>query len=179
MKAKLGKHPKGDSPRRVSIEVDNFDTWSMEHTVALLVLPMLIQLKNTMHGVPGSFVNDEVEDYYAQKVFDFMQEDKDEVFVQGVKRWNDTLDKMIWSFQQLALDDDYDSKYHHGKMKTDWVPSEHKILNPVTGKMERTFEMIDLNPHEHWSDYVGHEMHNARIQEGLELFGKHLRDLWD
>jgi hypothetical protein len=39
--------------------------------------------------------------------------------------------------------------------------------------------MVDENPGEHWYDIVGHQLHEERIQEGLELFGKHLRDLWD
>jgi hypothetical protein len=98
------------------------------------------------------------------------------VFDQGCKKWEEILDKMIWSFQQL-VDDSYDSKYHHGHMKLGWKPIE--ITNPVTGVVENMYEMVDENPGEHWYDHVGHELHEDRIQEGLELFGKYYRNLWD
>jgi len=39
--------------------------------------------------------------------------------------------------------------------------------------------MIDKNPTEHWTDYIGMRIHEERIQEGLELFGKYYRHLWD
>jgi hypothetical protein len=39
--------------------------------------------------------------------------------------------------------------------------------------------MVDKNPKEHWYDHIGSQEHEKRIQEGLELFGKHFRDLWD
>jgi hypothetical protein len=45
--------------------------------------------------------------------------------------------------------------------------------------MENTFKMIDDNPEEHWYDRDGHQLHEDRIQEGLDLFGKHFRSLWD
>ena len=39
--------------------------------------------------------------------------------------------------------------------------------------------MVDKNPTEHWYDIVGHQKHDERIQEVLELFGKFFRTLWD
>ena len=39
--------------------------------------------------------------------------------------------------------------------------------------------MIDNNPEEHWFDANGHAEHVKRIQEGLDLFGKYYRNLWD
>jgi hypothetical protein len=45
--------------------------------------------------------------------------------------------------------------------------------------VEKAYEMVDENPGEHWYDHIGHELHEERIQEGLELFGKYFRSLWD
>ena len=43
---------------RVSyIKIDKYDTWSMDHTLAMIVLPMLKQLQATKHGAPN--VDDE------------------------------------------------------------------------------------------------------------------------
>lgn len=179
MKAKIGKFPKGNGHRRIDIEIDTFDTWSMDHTLALIIYPMLLQLKATKHGVPNDFVKDVGgEDYSDQKSFDFYQETHDLAFEKGCELWDEALDKMIWSFEQI-LKDDYDEFYHHGTPKFDWVPSNKPFYNPITKKMEDTFQMVDKNPNEHWYDIVGHQLHEDRIQEGLILFGKYFRNLWD
>ena len=36
--------------RKIKIRIDRYDTWSMDHTLALITLPMLKQLKATAHG---------------------------------------------------------------------------------------------------------------------------------
>jgi hypothetical protein len=85
---------------------------------------------------------------------------------------------MIWAFEQLVKGD-YDKQYHHGEPKYDWVKTDKQYPNPITGKMEATYKMVDKNPSEHWYDTVGHQKHDERIQEGLELFGKYFRSMWD
>jgi hypothetical protein len=40
-------HPKIDY-----VKIDKWDTWSMDHTLAQIVLPMLKQLQATKHGSP-------------------------------------------------------------------------------------------------------------------------------
>jgi len=114
----------------------------------------------------------------GQMTFDFYQEDHTAAFDTCVKNWEDTLNKMIWSFQQL-VHDDYDALYHHGNPKYDWVKLDEQYVDPVTGKKEDAFQMVDTNPEEHWYDMKGHNLHEERIQEGLELFGKYYRNLWD
>ena len=177
MRVKLGRYL-NSKERKIDIQIDKFDTWSLDHTLSLIILPALIQLKLTKHGVPSEFVNDSAEDYHDQATFDFMKEDKDEVFQKGCDAWDETLDKMIWSFQQIALAD-YDTKYHHGDIKIGWKKSDKQYPNPVTGKSEPTYEMVDENPDEHWYDQVGHALHEERIQEGVDLFAKYFRNLWD
>ena len=85
---------------------------------------------------------------------------------------------MIWSFEQLTKDN-YSDQYHHGNIEYDWVKADKQYPNPITGKMEPTYQMVDKNPDERWYDYVGHQLHEKRIQEGLDLFGKYYRALWD
>ena len=179
MKLNLSRYPKGNGKRRIDIQIDPFDTWSLDHTLATIILPALIQLKNTKHGVPGGLTDRVGGDFDNNLVFDFIKEDDAEVFNQLCDSWDDVLDKMIWSFLQLSIEDDYDNKYHHGKMETDWVESDYTYTDPITGKIEKTYQMVDKNPEEHWFDQIGSQEHEKRIQEGLELFGKHFRDLWD
>ena len=179
MKVNLGKFPKGNGNRKVDIKIENYDTWNMDHSLSMIILPMLIQLKNTKHGVPSDIINDVGgADYDQQDSFDFYKETHNDAFDEACKKWDEILDKMIWSFQQLALDD-YDNKYHHGNLEYDWVKSDKTYPNPITGKIEATYQMVDKNPNEHWYDYVGHQLHEERIQEGINLFGKYYRNLWD
>ena len=179
MKINIGKYPKGNGQRKVNIQIDKFDTWSMDHTLAMIIYPMLLQLKETKHGVPNEIVSDiGGENYSEQQSFDFYSETYQESFDKACDRWDEILDKMIWSFQQIA-EDTYENKYHHGEAKYDWVKTDKQFHNPLTGKMEDTFQMVDKNPDEHWYDHVGHRLHQERIQEGLELFGKYFQNLWD
>lgn len=177
MKVDIRKYPKY-AERKVSVEIENFDTWSLDHTLALIILPALIQLKEFKHGIPSDFATTGGEDWQDQKCFDFYSEANDWAFEERVKQWDEVLDKMIWSFQQLVVDD-YGDQYHHGEMKMDWVKTDKLYPNPITGKMEATYQMVDKNPDEHWYDHVGHKLHEDRVQEGLELFGKYYRTLWD
>jgi len=178
MKINIGKFPKNGN-QKVDIHIDNWDTWNMDSTLAKIIYPMLIQLKESKHGVPSELVNDVGgEDWTDQSCFDFYKDTHNESWELACKRWDEVLDKIIWSFQQIAYKD-YDSQYHHGDAKFDWVKSDKTYPNPITGKIEPTYQMVDKNPSEHWYDYVGHQKHEERIQEGLELFGKYYRSLWD
>jgi hypothetical protein len=178
MKVKIGRYPKGDTERRISIDIERFDTYSVDHTLAYIIMPLLVQLKHTKHGIPNEFAEVGGADYDSQESFDFYKETHNDSFDEGCKRWDEVLDKMIWSFQQL-IDDDYEAKYRHGDSEFDWVKTDKQYPNPVTGKLEDTFQMVDKFPEQHWTDYEGMRKHEERIQEGLELFGKYYRNLWD
>jgi hypothetical protein len=178
MKVNIGKYPRGPGQRKISVEIEKFDTWSFDHTLAHIIYPALIQLKEQKMGVPGDFANDVGgENYSEQKSFDFYEESHQWAFEEKCKLWDETLDKMIWSFEQL-IKDEYEDQYHHGKGEYDWVESDHTFPNPITGKVEKTYQMVDKNPDEHWFDIEGQQLHEARIQEGFELFGKYFRNLW-
>jgi hypothetical protein len=179
MKVKIGKYPKNNNNRKIDIQIENFDTWSFDHTLALIIYPALLQLKATKHGIPNELVDDVGgEDWREQDCFDFYKETHNESFDIACKRWDEVLDKMIWSFKQLA-DDNYNAKYHHGKSEYDFVETDKLYPNPISGKMEKTYQMVDKNPDEHFFDAEGLRLHEERIQEGLELFGKYYRSLWD
>ena len=179
MKINIGKFPKKDSgSRKIKVEIENHDTWNLDNTLALIIYPALLQLKATKQGVPSEFGDVGGETWGTQERFEFYQESHDEAWKVGIERWEEILEKMIWSFEQL-LKGEYDEQYHHGDPKYDWIKSDKTFANPITGKVEETFQMVDKNPTEHWYDSVGHLKHEERIQEGLELFGKYYRNLWD
>ena len=133
MKVNIRKYNKGNTNRRIDVKVENFDTWSLDHTLASIILPALIQLKHTKRGVTSEFTDRIGGDFDSNLVFDFIKEDEDKVFDQLCDKWDEVLDKMIWSFLQLSIEDDYDHQYHHGKMDFEWIESEHTYTDPVTG----------------------------------------------
>ena len=57
MKVNISKYPKGSGSRKVSVQIDSFDTWSLDHTLANIIYPALLQLKEQKQGVPGDFAN--------------------------------------------------------------------------------------------------------------------------
>ena len=66
MKVNIGPYPNGNKSRKVKIKIDRHDTYSMDHTLALIILPMLVQLRNTKHGIPHEFAEVGGEDYNSQ-----------------------------------------------------------------------------------------------------------------
>jgi len=74
--------------QKVDIHIDKWDTWSMDHTLAHIIVPMLKQLKATKHGIPNEFVIE------------------GEPWEDSEARWDSVLDKMIWAFEQIIRDDD-------------------------------------------------------------------------
>jgi hypothetical protein len=173
----MGKYLNTKS-RKIDVNIDKYDTWGLYHTLALIIFPCLIQLKHTKHGIPSEFADVGGEDYGYQQSFDFYKDSHSWAFDEKIKEWDVVLDKMIWAFYEISKDD-YGDKYYHGKSNYDFVKTNTQFPNPVTGKMEDTFELVDKNPNEHWHDHVGHMLHEDRIQEGLDLFGKYFRNLWD
>lgn len=177
MKVNIGSYKKR-AERHIKVDIDKYDSWSMDHTLALIILPALLQYKENHHGVPNDIADHTGDDNSNDQLsFDFYKETKDWAFEESCKKWEEILDKMIWSFYQIIVDDD--SKYHHGKPDFGWEKTDKQYPNPLSGKMEDTFKMIDKNPQDHWYDVEGHMEHQKRVQEGLELFGKYFQNLWD
>lgn len=147
MKVVLGKYKK-KKDRKIKIRIDPWDTWSMDHTLALIIIPLLKQLKDTSHGYPADLVRVGGEEYEDQRSFDFYTETLKEYKNYGADCWTDILNKMIWSFEQIA-NDTWEDLFFKGLGK-----------NMVF-------------------DRHGYEEYTRRIEEGLELFGKYYRALWD
>lgn len=164
--------------QKIVVHIDKWDTWNMDSTLARIILPMLLQLQETKHGIPAEFVDVGGSPGDKQYCFDFYSESSDWAFEQGAKLWDQTLDKIIWSFQQIAYSN-YEELYHrNGPGDYEFVPIDDTTVNPITGKVEKLFEMVDRNKN-HWFDSEGLAEHIRRIDEGLLLFGRWYRSLWD
>ena len=168
--------------RPVYIKIDKYDTWSMDSTLAPIILPMLKQLRATKHGsgvvdmedVPKHLRCTTTEEWDEQKCFDFYREDETEMGDRDVHaRWDWVLDEMIWAFEQLC-DDDNDAQFHSGVHDKISVPCEWDENGKATMyRMEK-----GPNDTSHF-DSEGYQKHNERINNGTRLFGKYFRNLWD
>ena len=144
--------------QKVCVRIDRWDTWSMDHTLASIVLPMLVQLKATKHGAP-SVDNADVPRELRMSKKDMTQFAKDgSTDDKFFKRWDWILDEMIWAFEQKNRDhweDDYYGPY---------IESEDK--RELFGRFE-------------WTDDAGRKAHQTRMTNGFKLFGKYFENLWD
>ena len=146
--------------QKVKIRIDRQDTWSMDHTLAYIVLPMLKQLKETKHGAPAVEFKDVPEelmppDAEAVKKLYMENGETDENFF---KRWDYVLDEMIWAFEQKCRDN-WESDYYG-----DYI--EDADGKPFSGHFE-------------WTDDEGRKAHQERMSNGFRLFGKYYENLWD
>lgn len=154
--------------RTEEIHIDRWDTWSMDSTLSMIILPMLIQLKETKNGSPM------VEDKDVPKGLGLRSteappkendwDDDDNIH----KRWDWVIDEMIWTFTQLN-DDDNDAQFHTGV---------HDIYFEKCDDGTDNSEMKKGPKDTHVFDKKGYQKHHKRIQRGTILFGKYFRGLW-
>jgi hypothetical protein len=169
--------------RKVDIHIDYWDTWNMDGTLSPIILPMLKQLKATKHGsgqvdledVPEHMRSTTTEDWDFQKCFNFYSEANIEGGHDVHTRYEWVLDEMIWAFEQLQPDFDWEEQYRSGEHDIVWVPSEK--LN-AKGK-PLAYEMTKGPKDTYVCDYDAMQKHQERIDNGLRLFGKYYRTLWD
>lgn len=140
--------------RKIKIKIHDYDVWSMDTTLSHIILPMLKRLRAVKHG--SAMVED------TDVPVDLRGDTDDDI----VNKWNYVLDEMIWTFEQMISD--WESLYHSGNMDYSFVEQEGG------GSI-----MVEGSNHSHVFDREGYNAHNKRITEGLLLFGKYFRNLWD
>jgi hypothetical protein len=149
--------------QKVCVRIDTWDTWSMDHTLAHIVLPMLAQLKRTKHGAPI------VDNADVPKELRMSKKDRIQFANNGstddkfFKRWDWVLDEMIWAFNQKCRDNWDDDYYEYREMGLE----ESKDPDSLFG-----IKLV-------WEDPEGRMAHQERMTNGFKLFGKYYENLWD
>ena len=156
MKVNIGRYPKGDKERKISIKIDPWDTWSADHTLALIIVPLLQKMKEDKQGAPNVDDTDVPEHLRSTAAPPTKNEwDTDDNWH---PRWDYVLDEMLWAMQQLSSDNADDQLYDCSE------------VDETKGVMEQVNAMkVDMQ---------GLNAHHERIQIGCELFGKYLQALW-
>jgi len=119
MRVRLGPYRKNRATR---VEIEPHDTWSMDCTLAMIIHPMLVQLKATTHGYPSTTTEQE---------------------------WDQILDEMIWAFEQKCRDnweDDYLGDYvedqKNGSMVGSFKWIDHEGLKTHQERMSNGFRLF-------------------------------------
>lgn len=157
--------------RKVKIHIDPYDTWSMDHTLSLIILPMLKQLKETKHGSPFTELEDVPEnlrpDPKRLKMHKKGEIEEWEIDDTVHERWSWILDEMIYSFE-CEVDDDWEKQFYSGNIDNWWKKVDNGMSEMVEGEND-TFQIDRENMDKAW----------VRRKNGLRLFGKYFHGLWD
>jgi hypothetical protein len=95
--------------RKIKVKIHPSDVWSLDSTLAFIILPALKKLKDTKHGSP--FVDDEdVPDNLKSTFAPPIKKENGEVDDNHYARWDYILDQMIWSFEQV--NSDWEDEFH-------------------------------------------------------------------
>lgn len=165
--------------RKIKIRIDRYDTWSMDHTLSLIILPMLKQLKATKHGSP--FVNDEDVPKHLRSTAAPPRENEWDTDDNHHLRWDWVMDEMIWAFEQNLNEDDdafYD-KYEENEPID--PPLTFNVIQKDGTVREKTFKW-DTEERRRKRGKYNNEKRKAfdeRKSNAFRLFGKYYQGLWD
>lgn len=92
--------------REIEVKVHGYDAWGVDHTLSLIIVPVLQELRSQLHGAPclePHEVPEDLQSYVEDE--DWTKEDehhKMNIF----RTWENILDEMIWAFSQIREDED-------------------------------------------------------------------------
>lgn len=129
---------------------DDADLWSLDIPVAEFVLPRLKAFRAMeRHGVPMAFLSDKVDHI-------------DKEMARGEAKFNDAIDKMIYAFECI-LDEEKDMPE---LPEVEFTDNNVVFIGDDSGEQRKAY-------------HEARRERQAKIDEGLALFGKYLQNLWD
>jgi hypothetical protein len=151
--------------RKIAIRIDKYDTWGMEHTLALIILPMLIQLKENKHGAP--YVDDEYVPEELRSTSVPSKENEWDTDDNHFKRWDWVLNEMIYAFECEA-NEDWENQFYSGEHDIEWIKRDGNMSEMTKGPKD-TFKI----------DREAMDKAQKRCDNGRMLFAKYYNSLWD
>jgi len=153
--------------RKVKVKLHDYDCWNLDTTLAYIILPTLIKFKANHHGCP--FVDDDDVPSSLRSDNAKVSGDDGSWDSNNEYRWEWIIDELIWTFTQIHGDSDWESQYHHGVIDFNFKKVEGSDCS----------QLVSGPLHTHTFDKEGYTKHNERIDNGLRLFGRYYRSLWD
>lgn len=164
--------------RTIRVKVHGYDTWSADHTLALIISPVLKKLKENKHGGPKIDDEDVPENLRSSQDPDYNAE----VAKTGgtdkfwFDRWDWVLDEMIYAFE-MTIDDSWEQEFYSGEIDIKFVPIDAN--DTEVPEDEAVFYRMDRGPNDTSKvDREGIKQIQDRIDNGYRLFGKYYRALW-
>jgi hypothetical protein len=149
--------------RKINIRIDDYDIWSMDHTLAMIIVPMLKELSKNKHGAP--FIDDEDVPLEFQSisapVLSEEQKNTGDTDENWFPRWEWVLNEMIWTFEQHSSN--WEEQYYSGE-------SDLRFDDGVMKKGPKDTFTVDEK---------GVAAHRERMKNGRRLFAKYYEALWD
>jgi len=115
--------------RKVKVRIDRYDTWSMDDTLATIILPMLKQLNETKHGAPFVDMEDVPKELRATKAQQNKYNKLGEVDPKFFERWDWVLDEMIHAFEQKNKDDWQEYYYSYNDWDMEGMKAEQERIS--------------------------------------------------
>jgi len=159
------------SPKIDYVHIDRWDTWSMDHTLGQIALPMLKQLQTKKQGAP--YVDDEDVPEELKSTSAPPKENEWDTDENWFKRWDWVMNEMIFAFEN-HLDKDWEDAYRSGEFDTKTVACAWDENGKAT-----MYKQVDGPNHTYKCDYEGMKVVEDRIKNGFRLFGKYYQNLWD
>lgn len=154
-----------EQKRTIKVRIDNYDTWNMNSTLSLIIVPMLKQLKATKHGMPWS--DDEDVPEHLRSTNAPPKENEWDIDALHEARWDWVLDEIIWAFEQDNAE--WEEKYYTGEIDFKFEKIEGENFSRMVDGPNHTFKI----------DQEGIKKHHERIKNGRRLFAKYYDALWD
>lgn len=88
--------------RKIEVRVDSSDIWSADHTLAVIIHPLLVKLREEQSGSPKVDDEDVPENIRSTNAKPKKDWENDEFYH---TRWDWVLNEMIWTFDMLKSDD--------------------------------------------------------------------------
>ena len=158
-------------PKINYVKIDRWDTWSMDSTLADIILPMLKQLQKDKHGSP--FVDDEDVPEELKSTSAPPKENEYDIDANHFKRWDYVLNEMIFAFE-CKVDDTWQEKFSSGEFDKKTVACQWDENGKAT-----MYEWLDGPNHTYELDIEGMKVVQKRITNGFRLFGRYYENLWD
>lgn len=118
------------------VRIDGPDCWGLDHTLAYIILPALKILRENKHGVPSQFVP---ETHSAQMNFEFIEDDvmNDISLKVGERKWNECIDAMIWSFEEIVS-----GRFHGGSHGLRLMRRSHAEYHAYNERVMQGFRLF-------------------------------------
>jgi hypothetical protein len=161
-----------NSKRKINIKIHDYDLWSMDHTLALIVHPMLLKLKDQKHGSPHVDLEDVPEHLHPDPERVKLAADGkiEEWDIDNTvhDRWEWVIDEMIHAFE-CEVDDEWELQFETGTSDFTWEKDEKTGYTKMGTGPNHTFKVDREAMDKAWE----------RRKNGLRLFAKYYHGLWD